>query len=223
MKKKLVLLLVLVMTVSMLGACSSYSDRNAMDYGAYVQSLLDLDYKGITDKYLELVDDTKENAESFYGTTMQYWMYQLADLYQVYVDGDEGLYNDMLALTESIFAKVKYEVADAVKTDDYYTVEVTLYPMLFTEMTRDEVQAYQDQFNTQAANGEFGDYGNNDADTLRGEIEYGNQVISILEKYVSQIEYDKAVSKIVKITKDEDGLYGISDEDYADLEGYLLR
>ena len=47
--------------------------------------------------------------------------------------------------------------------------------------------------------------------------------LGILEKSVSQIEYADPVSKIVKITKDEDGFYGISDADYADLENYLIQ
>lgn len=257
MKKKLALLLVLVMAVSMLGACGGkdsetkeetkaeteavteadddtsnlFGGDEGANYGPYVQSLLDLDYKGITDTYLELVDDTKENAESFYGLSMEYWAYVLANNYQLYVAVqsdetdtmyDEDVHNALIALTEDIFSHVKYEVADAVKTGDYYTVEVTLYPMLFTQLTKNEITAYQDEFNAATEAGEFGAYGEDEADTLAAEITYANRVIEILSASVSQIDYDAPVSKIVKITKDEMGYYGISDQDYADLENYLL-
>lgn len=224
MKKKLVLLLVLAMIVSTLGGCDSYANRDAQDYGAYVQSLLDLDYKGITDKYLELVDDTKENAESFYGVCMEAWAYVLAEQYQLYaINVDEDVYDEVVALTKDIFTHVKYEVADAVKSGDYYTVEVTLYPMVFTELSTEEIEAYQAEFNSAAGAGEYGDYGNDEEATIAAEIIYADRVLEILKKYVSQIEYADPVSKIVKITADEDGFYGISDADYSDLENYLLR
>lgn len=259
MKKKLALLLVLVMAVSMLGACGGkdepetqaqteaqtdaeteaedddvsnlFGGDEGSNYGPYVQSLLDLDYKGITDTYLELVDDTKENAESFYDSCMEYWSYILANNYQLYaaVQGEEGdtmydesVHDALLQLTKDIFAHVKYEVADAVKTGDYYTVEVTLYPMLFTSIAENEIKAYQDEFNAAADAGEYGAYGEDEADTLAAEVAYANRVIEILSASVSQIDYDAPVSKIVKITKDEMGYYGISDQDYADLENYLL-
>lgn len=222
--KKCIALLVLALAASLLGACDSYSNRDAVDYGTYVKSLLDLDYKGITDQYLELVDDTKENAESFYPNCMESWAYVLAENYQLYAAGeDEEVYNALLTLTKDIFSHVKYEVAEAVKSGDYYTVEVTLYPMRFTEITEDEIQAYQTEFNSAAGAGEFGEYGSDEADTLAAEIVYAEKILGILEKSVSQIEYADPVSKIVKITKDEDGFYGISDADYADLENYLIQ
>ena len=258
MKKKLALLLVLVMAVSMLGACGGkdepeteaqteaqtdaetaededlsnlFGGDEGSNYGPYVQSLLDLDYKGITDTYLELVDDTKENAESFYDQCMEYWAYILANNYQLYVavQGDEtdtmydeGVHDALVQLTKDIFSHVKYEVADAVKTGDYYTVEVTLYPMLFTDLTKEEITAYQDEFNAATEAGEYGAYGEDEADTMAAEVAYANRVIEILSASTSKIDYDAPVSKIVKITKDEMGYYGISDQDYADLENYLL-
>lgn len=261
MKKKIALLLVLVMAVSMLGACGGKDDSDketkaetqtvaeeetkkedgekeddekdnnsglfgssdeGANYGPYVQSLLDLDYKGITDTYLELVDDTKENAESFYGKCMEYWAYILADHFLIVYDINEEVKADMIALTEEIFANVKYEVADAVKAGDGYMVEVTISPMLFVEKAYNEVVEYGNAFQERSDNGEFGDYENDEEAYTAREIEYANEVIAILRSYVSQIEYDEPVTKVVKITKDEDGLYGISDDDYADLENYLL-
>lgn len=192
------------------------------NYGPYVQSLLDLDYKGITDTYLELVDDTKENAESYYGQCMEYWAYLLADHFLIVYDINEEVHADMIALTEEIFANVKYEVADAVKSGDDYTVKVTIHPMLFVEKAYDEVAAYGNDFQERSDNGEYGDYENDEEAYMNREIEYATEVIGILRGYVSQIEYDEPVVKYVGITKDAEGYYGISDEDYSDLEGYLL-
>ena len=101
-------------------------------------------------------------------------------------------------------------------------VEVTISPMLFVEKAYNEVVEYGNAFQERSDNGEFGDYENDEEAYTAREIEYANEVIAILRSYVSQIEYDEPVTKVVKITKDEDGLYGISDDDYADLENYLL-
>ena len=117
---------------------------------------------------------------------------------------------------------MRYEVADAVKSGDYYTVEVTVYPMLFVSAAYDEVNAYAADFQARSDAGEHGDYMEDDAAYTAREIEYANGVMDILDTYVDNIEYDEPVSKIVKITVDDDGYYGISDEDYADLENYLL-
>ena len=83
MKKKAIWLLVLTLVVGMLGGCSAFSDFSSSDYGAYVQSLLDVEYKGITDKYMELTEDTQENADAFYPACMEYWAYILADYFLI--------------------------------------------------------------------------------------------------------------------------------------------
>lgn len=222
MKKKAIWLLVLTLVVGMLGGCSAFSDFSSSDYGAYVQSLLDVEYKGITDKYMELTEDTQENADAFYPACMEYWAYIIADYFLIAPDISTEVEERLVSLTEDVFSHVRYEVADAVESGDYYTVEVTVYPMLFVEAAYDEVTAYAEDFQARSDAGEHGNYMEDDEAYTAREIEYANGVMDILETYVDNIEYDDPVSKIVKITVDEDGYYGISDEDYADLENYLL-
>ena len=192
------------------------------DYGDYVQSLLDVEYKGITDTYMELTGDTQENSDAFYPACMRYWAYILADYFLIVPDISTEVEERLVSLTEDVFSHVNYEVADAVQSDDYYTVEVTISPMLFVTAAYDEVVAYAEDFQARSDAGEHGDYQNDEEAYTAREIEYANGVMDILEKYTADIQYDEPVSKIVKIEEDADGYYGISDEDYADLENYLL-
>ena len=223
MKKTAIWLLVLTLAAGLLGGCSAFSDftSGASDYGDYVQSLLDVEYKGVTDTYVELTGDTQENADEFYPACMEYWAYILADYFLIVPDISTEVEERLVSLTEDVFSHVRYEVADAVESGDYYTVEVTVYPMLFVDAAYDEVVAYADDFQARSDAGEHGDYMNDEEAYTAREIEYANGVMDILETYVDNIEYDDPVTKIVKIEEDDES-YGISEEDYSDLENYLL-
>lgn len=221
MKNKMAIVLVLAMLAGLLGGCSAFEEDPSKQYGEYVQSMFDVEYKGELDKYLELTEDTREEAEQYYDTCMSYWAYGLADYFYIVLVNEE-MENRLTDLTKQIFSHVKYEVADAQKSGDYYTVEVTVYPMEFTDLVYDEVVAYANDFQARSDAGEYGDYENDQAASDAREIEYGNAVMDILEGYVDQISYADPVHKIVKITEDDDGYYGFSDEDYADIEDYFL-
>jgi hypothetical protein len=222
--KKVTRLLLGMLLVLLVAGCSSSrknSDPSAM-YASYVQSLLDVSYKHDASGYLEYVDDTEEAVEEYYEDTMEYWAYELADYFQMVLINDE-VEERMVNLTEEIFAQARYEVEDAVKTSDYYTVQVTIEPLNFTSQVYDEVVAYAQDFQSRSDEGEYGDYQNNEDDYTAWEVIYANGVMDILDTYVDHLEYADPVERIVKISVAEDGTYGISSEDQNDLESYLIQ
>lgn len=223
MKKITAILMSMLLLLGAAG-CSSYKEYNdpSANYGPYIQSLLDVSYKHDATKYLEYVDDTKDAAEEYYDNTMAYWAYQVADYFQMVLI-DDATEARMIGLMEDIFEQAKYEVADAVKSGDYYTVQVTIYPLDFTNQVYDEVAAFAQDFSDRIEAGEFGDYVNDEAAYTECEIQYANSVMDILETYVDHLAYADAVEKIVKINVDEDGYYGISENDQYDLESYLIQ
>lgn len=224
MKKAVTLFLTLILAVSMLSACSSFSDYKdpSSDYGPYVQCLLDVSYKNDATKYLELVDDTQDAADGYYQSNMEYWAYELADYYKI-VFTEDAVEERMIELMKPLFAKVKYEVADAVKVEDYHTVQVTIYPLSITGTVDDEVSAFIDDFNARTDAGEYGDIENDEAAYYAWEAVYANAVMDIIESHLDDMSYGDPVEKIVKVTTDEDGYYGISDADQMDLESYLVQ
>lgn len=218
---------VLLSVVMLLGAtgCSSYREYNdpSKNYGPYVQSLLDVSYKHDASKYLEFVpDDTEEAAEKYYDDTMSYWAYELAEYFQMVLVEEESE-SRMIGLMEQVFASAKYEVEDAVKVNDYYTVQVTIYPLDFTNLVYDDVIAFVEDFNTKIDAGDFGDYENDEAAWTAAEVYYENGVMDVIESYLDQLTYADPVERIVKIAIDEDGYYGISEADQWDLESYLIQ
>jgi len=231
MKKKVSLLLALVLCVSALGGCSAFSGRNATDYGAYVRSYFDVDYKGEVDTYLELTNDTRENAEMFYDSTMEWWACIIADWFSFYdllYDesgiADEAVKERMIATTKDIFKHVKYEVADAVKSGDDYTVKVTIYPINFSDVVGEPYnEYYNNDFQERILAGEFGDIENDDEAYKNMLIIYANDVIDIIDKYVADLDYLDPVIRDIRINVDENGNYGIDESLYSDTEEYLLQ
>ncbi len=221
MKKTVCLLLTTVLLMTCAAGCGSSEKRYASQYSSYVQSMFDVEYKGITDEYLKLTDDTEEAACRYYENCMLYWAYLLADYYQISLVSDE-LEERMVEVTKGIFAHVKYEVADAVKTEDCYTVEVTVYPMMVTEGTEEAVMDFASDFVTRSAEGEYGDYENDMVSYEKWETDYANGVMDILEAYGPEMKFADPVTKTVVIVDSGDGYYGFSEEDYAEVESCFL-
>ncbi|MCI8401671.1 MAG: hypothetical protein HFI38_06195 [Lachnospiraceae bacterium] len=227
MKRRIAFLMALLMAVGLLGGCNSFSkfSDNSKDYGPYVKSLLDMAYKNDTTKYLELVDDTKTSADQTYEENMEYWGLYLGYSFEIETEylNDSAINDRLTKLAKDIFAKAKYETADAVKTDDYYTVKVTIEPILFIDTAYDEAEAYVTDMVAKAENGDFGDLQNDENAYYDWEMEYAKGMLDILESYVDKIEYGTAISKIVEIEVDEDEMYGISDDSMIELQNALLQ
>ncbi len=190
-------------------------------YSDYVQSMFDVEYKNVYDRYMELTGDTEEASQGYYDTNMAYWAAALADYYQIVLINDE-VEADMIAFTEEVFTHVNYEVKAANAADDYYTVEVVVSPMIFSEHAYDDATAFLEDFMEKSDAGEYGDYQNDEDDYIAWEVAYAEGLIPILESHIADITYDDPVSKIVKVTVNDEGYYGFSDEDYSDIEGYFL-
>jgi hypothetical protein len=223
MKKKIALLLALVMAIGLLGGCDAFSafQSGSDKYAPYVQSLLDMAYKNKTDKYLELVDDTKQSADEYYEEEMMAsWADSLASYFLIEKEmlNDDTINQRLLDVTKEIFAKAKYEVAEAVKTDDYYTVKLTIEPIVYCELALTEAQNYSNSMVERAKSGEFGEVTVNDDGSLSGfaddneyvewEKQYALGMLDVMESFVSKIEYADPVEKIVKIEEDDEG-YGV--------------
>ena len=219
MRRWIAVLVSLALTACLLAGCGS---KRAEQYGPYVQSLLDVSYKKDDTVYLELVDDTQENIDGYYNNTMTYWAHQVAGAFQMSLLTEE-LEARMVALMEDVFVNARYEVANAVEAGDHYTVEVTVYPILFTDLVYDEVAFYAEDFYARSAEGDFGDYENDEALQEERLIIYDTDVMDILESYLDKLEYGAPITQTVKVIVEKDGLYYIDEEDQYELESYLLQ
>lgn len=198
--------------MSMVGC--SFSSK---DYTKYVKACLDCTYLGVTEEYMKQTDSTKEEAEAIYDSQVEY----VAELicYKMDVDTEminEGTMTGYKGLARSLMGKVKYTVEDAVKAGDSYHVTVVTEPIDFWDITFDPVDAYiNDGFLERYAEA------TSDAAMKALEQEYAINVLEIITPLVDEISYKPAVNKIVEITED-DNLFGITDQEWLDIDDLLL-
>lgn len=208
----------LIMTITcLLTGC--FKDKKAQEYSDYLKSAMDTSYVGDYNKYLELAKTTKEEAEELYSNTIQYLAYSLMNYNDVNYEAlsDEAIekYNE---LAKKALTKVKYTVNEAKKIDGIYQIKVEITPLDIWEITNDEVDEYIEEFINKYPNYES----MSDEELLDVEEEYAENILAILTKYVDDIKYKDSISKIVEIQFDDEGLYGISDEEWNDIDDYVM-
>jgi len=216
---KKVLLSVLITATLFVTGCDLYKDDTAVRYTTYIDSAMAASYYGIYDEYVEISDSTLEEAEDLYDNTIQYLtksILQYNDINYDYIS-DETLvkyYN----LAKSALAKTHYVVNTANKVDGKYQVKVEISPIDIWESTYDEVEEYIGKFNQKYPNYDS----MTEAELLVAEDEYANEILNIITPYVTNMQYKETVTKIVEININDDGLFGISTEDWNDIDDYVM-
>ncbi len=202
MKKLKRMAVALVAAVALLTAgCGQEFDAKG-----YVQGDLDAVLKGeISEDYLKLVDSTEEEVMAENEKLMDENMAVFEDL---------GLSDEMVEkyrgyMTE-LMKKCKYTVGDAVKTDDGYTVTVTVEPILFGDALENALtSAETDLMNwiTEAAASE----------EVPTDEEILEKTYDILYTYLNDslddIGYGEGVNYDLHIVKDDSNMYTVLEED----------
>lgn len=223
MRRKLSLIMTTILVVLAFTACDgkSGSKAEAARYTNYIEAIMDCSYRGEVDRYTEVVDATTSEAEEVYKSTVEYYAYQLMAYNEVAYDYvSEDLFNQYVDLAERVMAKAKYNVNEATKVEDDYQVKIEIYPVDFNDITTEEVESYIDEFNKMLEGIDTTQL--TEEQIVAYEEQYGQDIYNILNKYVDQIGYKDVVTKVVIIEVDEDGYYGIPDEDWYDIDDYVV-
>lgn len=214
MKKKAIAFAAAILMGSNLVGCISAKKT----YTDYVQAVMDCSYFCETEKYMEMTDSTQEEAEAVYQDEIDYvteliCVNNLVEMDYVSEETMEGY----AALAKDIVSKVKYTVHEAEKSGDSYHITIEIQPIDFWEITYDPIQEYCDTvYNVKI------EEITTEEELAALEQEYAEGVLEILSGYTSQIGYKEATNKIVEITVDEDGMYGITEQDWLDIDDLLL-
>jgi len=216
-KKSLVVLISMLATFCMSG-CSAVSllTQGEFDASGYVQGIMDSTYKGEFDKYIELTEDTKENAQAAYDTVMDTRAQSFAT-YTAITFTDESKAK-FVEYSKQIYKNAKYEVLEATKTDNGFKVDVVISPMLILQNISDEGEAYIAEFNSKNANGEFADFTQE-----QYEAEYTNGILKIFENNISNIQYGDNVTVTVDVVLTEDKVYTLSTEEFNKIDSVILQ
>lgn len=216
LKKLTILSMVCAMLLSLTG-CSLFDSKTKV-YSKYITSLLDINYKNITDDYTTLTGVSYEDAVAVYEKNMDYQAHNLMRYYGVKeVDDGTVLYNFYM-LAQSIFADAKYEVTNVThdKETDDYTIELTIYPLDTLETSHDEIVAYINSFNARVDEGDY-----NNTSEIDYETEFAEGIMKILKNTTEKPGYMDPVVIEIPIQMDDDHFY-ISDEDFLEIDKNIL-
>lgn len=213
MKKIYKFVLPIVLAIGII--CSGCGAK--FDATGYVQSLLDANYKGEYTKYLELTEDTKENAVANYETVMK----MKSDMFQKAMGAtvDESLNEEFLAVVKEMFAKAEYRVEEAEENNDEYIVTIVVKPINILTNIMEKGENYIEEFNARNQAGEF--TGHTEAQYYQ---EYTQGILDIFRNEVENITYADEVSIDVKVHKATDGsnLYVIDESVYREIDSAIF-
>lgn len=223
MRGKSVLLTILLVMAAVLAGCSSKEAATvgSTRYQEYINNIMECSYYGETAKYVEVCDATEQEAKEVHDSTVEYYALELMDFNSVdpsYISDE--LYDEYVELAREIMSKVKFTVNKANKVNDEWQVKIEIQPIDFNDITYDPIEELIEKFN---ANIEGVDT-TQISDEQWAEIEesYAQEVYDVLKEYVSQIGYKDTVSKIVIISVDEEGYYGITDDEWNDIDDLVV-
>lgn len=213
MKKRVAAFAAAILMGTSLVGCASAKKT----YTDYVQAVLDCTYYGITDKYMELTESTQEEADAVYDDEVEYVTELICYNYAVEMDyTSEETLDGYRALSKDIISKVKYTVNEAEKSGDSYHITIDIEPIDLWDIASEDIDAYYEEFMV------VYNEATTEEELVVLEEEYSQKILEILSSYTSQIGYKESTKKIVEITVDDDGLYGIADQDWYDIDDLLL-
>lgn len=201
-----------------LSGCSALSLLTQGDFDAsgYVQGIMDSTYKAQFDKYIELTDDTQEKAQAAYDKVMD----TKAEAFAAYTSvtlTDEAKAK-FVEYSKQIYGNAKYEVSDATKKDDGFTVDVVISPITILQNITTEGEAFVTEFNARNSDAEFADFTQEEF-----EAEYRNGIMKIFENNISNIQYGEDVTVTVSVTLQDDKIYTMDADEFTKIDSVVLQ
>lgn len=189
-------------------------------YQDYVVSIMDANYLGQYEKYMEITGSAQAEAEQIYTANIQSFALDMEDALSVKADVvSKNVTEQFINTAREIYGRVKYQAVDVVRDGDTYTVSLEIEPIDFRETVREAFQSAVNSFNEQARNGDF-----DGCTDQEYEEAYGVTVASALGSGVGEISYkDKTTVKVILDYDKENNIYYISDEQMEALDGQVVN
>lgn len=230
MKKSTKGILALVMAGVMLLGCGCSAknlagSKQGTRYQKYINNIMECCYYGDFAKYVEVCDATKEEAMDSYNSTVEYYACQLMTFNQIDYDyiSDE-MYEKYVKLAADILKKAKFHVAEGVKVNDNWQVQVDIEPVDINDTTWDEIEKVIDGYNDNLDAIDTSKMTDEQVDAIYIELQedYAQKVYDVFAAHIATMGYKEKISKIVIISTDSEGLYGIADDDWNDIDDIVV-
>lgn len=211
----------MVMILALAG-CGSGDDSSGGTeaYQEYVVGIMDANYLGQYEKYMEITGSDQTEAERIYEANIQNFALDMEAALSVKTDVvTKGVTEQFIVLARDIYSQVKYRAVDVVREGDTYTISLEVEPIDFRETVREPFQTAVDSFNEQARNGDFDGYMDQEY-----EEAYGKAVAAALGTGVEEMVYkEKTTVKVVLDYDKENNVYLISDEQMEALDDKVVH
>lgn len=208
--RKIALLLVAMLAVTMLGGCGSF------DASGYIKALLDNSYKNDPAAFVEQKVGTEEQAKELYDQGIETELNSLI----AGINLSDELKDEFTTVLQDVYKSVKYTVGEATKQEDgSYTVEVKYQKMKVFAAAKEEFktgqQAYTDELSELIQNG----------GEEPSEDEINEKVYTILKDAIKNAlqdaEFEDEASITVRVELN-DKVYSPNQEDVEALEYALF-
>lgn len=217
-KKGFIALIIGIFVIGLMSGCSTINllTQGEFDASGYVKGIMDASYKGEYETYIQLTEDTMENAQTAYDAIMNTKAEGFANYTAVTLNDETK--GKFIEFSKQIYQQAKYEVSDATKTDKGFTVDITIYPMLILQSISSEGKEYVEDFNNRNTNGEF-------AELTEEEFaaEYAKGIMQIFENNIPKIEYGDPVTITVNVVLQENKLYTLESEEFTKIDSEILK
>ena len=200
--------------VAMVTALALTACAGGFDASKYVQGVLNNIYLGDSAAYMEMVDITAEEAKEEYEQGVEVEADFFLQYYGLDTVSDE-VYQEIVDMYHQIYSKSKFEVKEAVKNGDDFNVEVVISPIDVIVNSEDAISAAVDEF---IANANADDY----ADEQAVNDALAKLVVDTINGNMANLGYQTEKSIIVKVEKDAQGYYGISDDAISALDQDMI-
>jgi hypothetical protein len=184
-----------------------------------VQSQLDLLYHHTyTEESLALLDLTEEEAEALYAQQISTEVEAMCESYDLKPEEcDAAIADELTALCQQIYAESCYTVGESTRTEEGYTVELTIAPMdLFTKIAQEDGEDFSQTWADRYTQGEF-----DEATQQEIETAWAQAIIDLVAARAEQIGYLDGETIQVSVVADEDGRWSISESDLANIDQLL--
>lgn len=232
-KRTLAAVLALGMAVS-LTACGG-GGLSSFDATKYVQGILDENYLGkFDDDFLEMVDSTASEAEEIYTHNLEVEADYFGQVFEI-DDMSGDTLDATMELYRKIYANSKFTVDPATKVDDStFSVKVTVEPIdVFHLVAEEFAKLDTDEELTSPAMKEFSEkYVDIDVTNMTDEqyetyladfeVDWTKMMLALTEEKIPEAGHLEAKSILIQVAKDEDGIWGIPDDDFNNLDMMII-
>lgn len=210
-KKKLALAATLMLIIFTLGGCTQF------DRSGYIQAMLDSLYKGDHDAYAAMTKLTPDELEENYQEGINAEIEKFLSYMNISDNAsfvDENTRTNLRSFFQKIYQSADYTINEADKKGN---VTVTIRPIQIFTRSKEEMDAYVNDFFARNDAGEFAE--------LTDEAFYSQYIqgaLDILNKYIDNIPYGNETSITVTVTANNQHVYSITDEEFDRIDEAIL-